>query len=373
MNLPLSVGLAGARRAVSTVRGFGACPETAVTALCDVDQQALDAAADRHGIAGRFTDYAAMLDSGPDIVVVATPMQHHAPMAIAALERGIHVLCEVTAAVSLDECGRLVNAVRRSPAVYMMAENYCYMRPNVLVGAMVKAGVFGRVYFGEGEYTHELEALHFTAEGAPTWRHTWQVGRRGCTYPTHSLGPLLDWFDDRVVELSCSGSGRWTPPERRMDDATVMSCRLAGGGLVTIRVDMISKRPHCMTYYSVQGTRGCYEASRGHGAPGKVWAEGQCDSPESWRPLAEFEDEFLPEPWRNPPSEAVAAGHGGSDYFIVRDFVDAVLGRREPPVDVYRALDMTVPGLISEESIERGGVVLPVPDFRAWDCRAPLR
>jgi hypothetical protein len=34
------------------------------------------------------------------------------------------------------------------------------------------------------------------------------------------------------------------------------------------------------------------------------------------------------------------------------------------PIDVYRAMDYTVPGLVSEESIRNGGAPVPVPDFR---------
>ena len=72
----------------------------------------------------------------------------------------------------------------------------------------------------------------------------------------------------------------------------------------------------------------------------------------------------MPKMWRNPSAEAVRAGHGGSDYFQVRDFIDSIVNDTAPPIDVFAALDMTVPGLVSEESIQRGGAVLPVPDFR---------
>ena len=126
----------------------------------------------------------------PDAVVVSSPMQYHAPQAIAALQRNIHVLSEVTAAVSLDECRWLVQASNRSDAVYMMAENYMYMKPNVLVQALVEAGLFGETYYAEGEYLHELSALHHMPDGSPTWRYYWQMGVNGCTYPTHSLRPL---------------------------------------------------------------------------------------------------------------------------------------------------------------------------------------
>ncbi len=94
----------------------------------------------------------------------------------------------------------LVDACARSKAVYMMAENYLYNRTNALVKNMVDAGLFGEIYYAEGEYLHELSALHHMPDGSPTWRAYWQVGVNGCTYPTHSLGPCLEWVGERVAE-----------------------------------------------------------------------------------------------------------------------------------------------------------------------------
>ena len=59
---------------------------------------------DEYGVAKRYTNYDAMLSSGVDVVVVSTPMNLHAPMAVAALDRDIHVLSEVTAATDLRQC-----------------------------------------------------------------------------------------------------------------------------------------------------------------------------------------------------------------------------------------------------------------------------
>jgi hypothetical protein len=97
-----------------------------------------------------------------------------------------------------------------------------------------------------------------------------------------------------------------------------------------------------------------------------VWLEGYSKDPNTWTPLEAFEDEFLPDFWRHPPAEALAAGHGGGDYFEVMDFVDALRGRKPPPVGIHEAMDMTLPGLVSQESIRRGGEWLPVPDSREW-------
>jgi hypothetical protein len=44
--------------------------------------------------------------------------------------------------------------------------------------------------------------------------------------------------------------------------------------------------------------------------------------------------------------------------------VDSIIHDSKPPVDIYDALDMTVPGLVSEVSINNGSIPVPVPDFR---------
>ena len=60
-------------------------------------------------------------------------MHLHAGQSAAALEAGLHVLSEVTAAVDLEQCRRLVRAAQRSSGLYMMAENCNYTVPNLVV------------------------------------------------------------------------------------------------------------------------------------------------------------------------------------------------------------------------------------------------
>jgi predicted dehydrogenase len=259
-----------------------------------------------------------------------------------------------------------VRECQHSPAVYMMAENYTYMRPNVLVRSLVEAGAFGEVFYAEGEYLHELSALHHTAEGKPTWRYYWQVGVNGATYPTHSLGPCLQWVKERPARISCIGTGSRTDPEHAMEDTVLLLCKTDSGKLMRVRLDMLSKRPHAMTNYTLQGTKGAYESARRSGEGNWVWLEDFCKDPTQWVPLDTFADEFLPEIWRNPPPEALQSGHGGGDYFEVMDFVEAVQCKKPPTVGIHEAMDMTLPGLISQESIRCGGEWLDVPDSRTW-------
>ena len=372
MREKLRVGIAG-RRGGAHAPGFRAHPHCELVAMCDIDAVQLARDADAFEIPLRFTRFAEMLDH-VDAVLLATPMQLHAPQAVMALHAGKHVMSEVTAAVTLDECWQILDAARASGRTYMMAENYCYIRDNVLVGALVRDGLFGEPTFGEGEYLHDVKPLHHTASGDPTWRYYWQVGTPGVTYPTHSLGPVMQWInaydpDDRVETVVCLGTGRRTDPEHPHDDTATALCKLASGRLVRIRVDMMSNRPHQMTYYALQGTRGVYEASRVAGQPGFVWfGENPPPGPvrdehRSWRPLSDFSD-HLPEMWRNPPPEALRAGHGGGDYFVVKDFVDACLGEAENPIPPEVGLEWTAVGLCSTLSLQNGGVPIRVPNFR---------
>ena len=58
-----------------------------------------------------------------------------------------------------------------------------------------------------------------------------------------------------------------------------------------------------------------------------------------------------------------ASGHGGSHVFLSAEFINALVENREPVIDVYAALAMTVPGLVGHQSALKGGERLRVPSF----------
>ena len=358
------VGIVG-KRGLFTMAGFMSSSDVVVEAFCDLDEDVLKKAAKDYGIPKTYRVYEDMLASDIDAVVVATPMHYHVPQTLQALEAGKHVLCEVTAGVSMEELWWLKEAVEKHRKVYMMAENYCYIPEVKQIEAMVEKGLFGDIYFGEGEYIDNIQYVI----GRSKWRRYWQLGRQGSFYPTHSIGPVMKWFKgDRIKSIICAGTGKHTAPEFKQEDTTLALCQLESGKLVKIRVDCLSNRPHGMTYYSLQGTKGCYEAPRGLGDDHKIFLTDYTDEfkPEQgpkWRPLKDF-NEYLPARYKNATAEQKASGHWGGDFFIVQDFIDSIVKGTKPAVDVYDACEWTAVALLSEISIRNNGHLMEMPNFR---------
>ena len=135
--------------------------------------------------AGRNDDLEALLDQNRvDVLHVCTPNNLHAQQALAALERGIHVVCEKPLAVSSAECEALtaaseglVNAVCYHTRSYPLVE---HMR------AEVAAGALGEITFVHGCYL--CDDVLFPASG-------WRVdpARSGPAYVVGDLG--THWLD----------------------------------------------------------------------------------------------------------------------------------------------------------------------------------
>ncbi len=366
----MKIGIAGLR-GLSTLMGFRAIEGVEVVALCDLDQNLLDSQTKKYDIANGFRVFEDMLMSDIDAVVIATPMQCHVPQTILALEAGKHVLSEVTAGVTMEELFWLVECVEKSGKTYMMAENYCYMPDNQLILSLVNKGVLGDIYYGEGEYLHNLQSLltyqyGLHQNGKTSWRRFWQMGVRGAYYPTHSIGPVMQWFSgERIAQIACFGSGNHNDPTLHQEDTTITMCQMESGKLARIRLDALSPRPHQMAYYTLQGTKGVVECSRFAGEGAKIWLKDMASSVDNakWRCLSEF-DEYMPERYKNATDNQRNTGHGGGDFFIVEDFVNAACGVQENPIDVYTACEWTAVGILSRLSIMNHSRMIDVPKFR---------
>jgi predicted dehydrogenase len=350
------VGLVGIGRGSGYGKLFAEEPRCEIAACCDTSTEALARFQRELSLpdARCFTDYAQFLGSGVDIVFVGTPMPAHAVQTIAALEAGCAVLSEVTAASTLEDCGRIVEAVRRTGRPYMLAENCVYWHFVSHWKELVATGRLGTVVHAECEYLHPIPDLVFDrAKGQAKWR----ANRAPLHYCTHSLGPILEITGDRIVRACGVGRSHHVLPEAEIGgiDMQIGLFETAKGATIKLLRTSVLPRHPPLHYYALHGTKGFIESSRAEiGSPGLMYIEGEMESHRQVDVL--MSDPSLPE-------SARAGGHGTAEFSLVRDFLQALEHGLPMPIDVVRGMDMTVPGLVAHESARRGGTWLDVPSF----------
>jgi len=360
-----------------------------VPAICDIDASHLNrgvniTAAARQGRKpdgfGRGpTDYRRMLQRDDlDAVVIATPMQRHATMAVDALNADKHVLSEVAAAVTLDECWALVKTARKSDKIYMLAENCCYWPHVMTILNMVGQDEFGDLTYAECGYVHDCRALLFDSSGKLTWRGEIARDWAGNWYPTHSLGPVAHWLrincGDRMQSLVATQTGHRgldyyiakrfpaEHPARAIDfktgDSTNVLIQTANGVVIDLRFDVCSARPHpSTTYHALQGTKGSYD-SRIDG----IWLDGRSPGL-AWQPLDTYRKQFEHAAWKQFGQQAAGSGHGGADFFVMNEFLHCIRTGSRPAVDVVDAASWSCIMPLSAASIAAGGRPVQIPDF----------
>lgn len=174
-----------------------------VVALCDANEARARALAEEYGIARVYTDYQEMLQDGEiNTVSVCTPNSMHAPMSIAALESGRHVICEKPLSVNAADAGKIVQAADKSGKKFMVAFCYRFREDARLMKRFVEGGELGRIYYAKTAWLRR--------RGIPGF---------GGWFTTRSLsggGPLIDlgvhmldltlWLMGNPRAVSVSGS-----------------------------------------------------------------------------------------------------------------------------------------------------------------------
>lgn len=127
-----------------------------VTALATRDARIARARADAHFVAKAYGDWRALVaDPEIDVVDIATPTHLHAPIALAAVRAGKHVIVDKPLALSAAEARRMLVAARRAGVVHAVTFN---IRANAMLQharALVAGGELGDVRFVRGHYLQE--------------------------------------------------------------------------------------------------------------------------------------------------------------------------------------------------------------------------
>ncbi len=108
--------------------GLRLCPQAEIVALCDQDRDRLRQRANEYGVELTFTDYADLLQHpAVDAVVIATPTLFHAPITLAAIAAGKHVLTEKQLGMNYEETRQMYEAAEHAGIRHMTAFTYRFV------------------------------------------------------------------------------------------------------------------------------------------------------------------------------------------------------------------------------------------------------
>lgn len=130
------------------LREYAKSARAEVVAVCDSSAEALEAVRKEGVTCEAYQDYKAMLaEARPDVVSVCLPNNLHAPVTIAALEAGAHVLCEKPLATSAADAARMVETARRRRLKLGVNLSYRFNGFSLFLHELAEKGEFGEVYF----------------------------------------------------------------------------------------------------------------------------------------------------------------------------------------------------------------------------------
>lgn len=117
-----------------------------VVALASSRIESAKSAAEEFGIPAAYDDWQAMLDKHQlDLVLIATPTDLHAPITLAALERGAHVLCEKPTAMDAGEAKTMLDKANALGRVGMIDHELRFNPNRQRVAEMIAAGELGEI------------------------------------------------------------------------------------------------------------------------------------------------------------------------------------------------------------------------------------
>lgn len=367
-----------------------------VSAVYAVDErpERAEEAVRQHHLTGTMASFDDLLASDVDAVAIFTQRWTHGPLVERALRAGKHVYSAVPMAITEAEIARIIEAVRETGKVYMMGETSYYNPATVYARNRQASGDFGRLFYTEGDYVHDMDLGFYDAyaySGGEQWKET--ASYPPMLYPTHAIGGVLGAMASHAISVSCVGvrDDRGDGVFDReismfgndFSNATALFEMSDGGAMRTNEMRRVGYPSHIReSRFRFFGTEASFEQL----ANVTVWqnkaavedishlmatqASMSLDDPSLENVAPELRDAFvsglapvhdssrLPAEFQGAPN-----GHEGSHHFLVDDFVTAVNSGTLPPVNAWTAARFTLPGIIAHESALQNGARLPIPDF----------
>ncbi|WP_340372682.1 Gfo/Idh/MocA family oxidoreductase [Peribacillus sp. FSL E2-0218] len=234
-------------------------------AIHDIDEsKARDVAREFH-IEKVFTNYEEMF-AEVDAVTIATPNKFHAEISIAALQAGVHVLCEKPMAITTEECKAITEAANLSGKVLSTAYHYRFMKEAQAAKKMIQAGEIGEPYVAR---VQAIRRRKVPGWGVFTSKEL-QGGGSVIDYGCHLLDLAL-WLMDDPEPIEIVGStynyvskgvdqvnlwGNFDASVFEVDDHATAYIKFANGASLLFETSWAANIREEATVLSLSGTQG---------------------------------------------------------------------------------------------------------------------
>ncbi|MBV8170279.1 MAG: Gfo/Idh/MocA family oxidoreductase [Alphaproteobacteria bacterium] len=286
-----TVGIIGLGIGRAHIRGFQAngCK---VVAVCQRDEQAARAVAERYGIPGAFSRWQDLIaQAKPQIVAVASPPNLHRDMVVTAIKSGAHVLCEKPLAMNQAEALEMIAAAKAHDKIAMTAFNWRWSIAMQELARRIAAGEIGRVLAVNGRWFGAAWADEATKS---TWRMDAQQAGHGAM---GDMGVhMVDMIRSQIGEFrrvqaakSVAYPQRTAPGVNRpadADDVCSVIGELDGGAQVTLSICRVAHgyNEHTLEVFGERGAL-AYKLER----PSARWYEGELKAAATGTSLARVE------------------------------------------------------------------------------------
>ena len=338
-----------------------------IYAICQRTKEKLDEVGDNFGIETRYTNYDDVLaDPKVDFVHINSPIPDHAPMSLAALRAGKHVMCTVPMATTIEECEEICAVVKETGLKYMMAETVVYSREYLFVKEMLDSGELGKLQFLSASHPQDMEG----------WPEYWER-MIPMHYATHVVSPVLGLADGRAEYVSCFGSGTIDPrlAEKSGNSAAVESCHIKikdsdlSAQIWRFLFDTARQYRESIAVY---GSRKSFEWQLIEGEDPVVHTAKKPEPEIAQRVKMKDYAHLLPEEIQkftqsiedaDHLSFVQGGGHGGSHPHMINEMVKALHDDRDPWPNAVISANWTCVGICAHESTKKGGEIVRLPEF----------
>lgn len=222
-----------------------------LTAVSDIDSDALNIAVARTGAAG-FKNLTELLESRlADVVVLATPSGQHAQQAVQVAEAGLHVVSEKPMATRWLDAKRMVHVCDQCGVrLFVVKQNR--RNPTLqLLKRAIERGRFGRIYMAAlNVFWNRPQAYYDSAK----WRGTWEFdGGAFMNQASHYID-LLDWLIGPVASVQAfTGT---LARNIQVEDTGVANVRWRSGALGSVSVTMLAYKENFEGSLTILGEKG---------------------------------------------------------------------------------------------------------------------